>query len=238
MGGLFMNQNRIVVAVVVAAGKSRRMGGGKNKVLNLLAGRPVISYCLSVFQRSAQVQHVVVVGREDDRSEFEEIVGEYCPKAEGHFTPGGAERFDSVKNGLEYWRDMSPEAVLIHDAARPFLQERFIEDSLAVLSDVPGCVVGVPLKDTLKEVGEGERVVRTHERGRYWLAQTPQTFRYEEILQAYRACNPPPYPTDDGAVLELLGRPVKMVPASYLNIKLTNPEDWTLAEAILQAGTW
>ena len=227
--------NAMNVAVVVAAGKSRRMGGGRNKVLNLLGGRPVLSYCLEVFQQSPQVQQVVIVGREDDREEMEAVARDYCPKAAGHFITGGAERFDSVKNGLEYWEDWKPDSVLIHDGARPFLQEEFIRASLNALSEVPGCVVGVPLRDTLKEVSGGDLVTQTHDRSCFWLAQTPQVFRYEVILNAYRSCHPPPYPTDDGAVLEMLNQPVRMVQGSYQNMNLTTPEDWQLAEAIITA---
>lgn len=224
-----------VAAVVVAAGKSSRMGGGRNKVLDLLDDRPVLSYCLEAFQNCSSVTHVVVVGRDEDRDEILEIVQRYCPKGAGHFTAGGAERFDSVRNGLEYWAELNPDAVLIHDAARPFLLERFIQDSLSALNEVPGCVIGVPLKDTLKETSPTAEVIQTHDRTRYWLAQTPQTFRYTEILQAYRFCTPPPYPTDDGQVLELAGLPVKMVMGSYQNMKITTPEDRIIAEAILQS---
>lgn len=224
------------VAVVVAAGKSRRMGGGPNKVLMPLRGRPVLSYSLEAFQRCDEVSAVAVVGREEDRDGIEAIVRLYCPKAEGLFTPGGAERFDSVKAGLERLEPLAPDAVLIQDAARPFLMERFILDSLAALGEAPGCVVGVPLKDTLKETREDASVVQTRDRSRYWLAQTPQTFRFAEILGGYRALKPPPYPTDDGAVLESAGLHVKMAMGSYMNLKITTPEDVQIAEALMAAA--
>lgn len=221
-----------VAAVVVAAGKSRRMGGGRNKVLNPLAGRPILSHCLSVFQNHPAVTHVVIAGREDDRDEIQSIAAQYCPKSAGLFTPGGAERFDSVKLGLEALIDIAPDVVLVHDAARPFIQPQFIDDSLAELKNVAGCVVGVPLKDTLKETNAQKGIVQTHDRNKFWLAQTPQTFRYAMILDAYRKITPPPYPTDDGAVLEEMGEAVTMVMGSYLNMKVTTPEDIALAEAI------
>lgn len=223
--------------VIVAAGRSRRMGGGRNKVLNPMAGRPVLSYALQTFQNHAAVSHVMIVGREDDREEILRIADRYCPKAHGLFTPGGAERFDSVRNGLRALREIAPAAVLIHDGARPFIQPDHITRSLAALSHAEGCVIGVPLKDTLKETGEGSSVIQTHDRTRYWLAQTPQTFRYETILNAYEAIQPPPYPTDDGQVLELAGKPVVMAEGSYLNMKITTPEDVALAEAILSIQT-
>lgn len=219
-------------AVVVAAGKSRRMGGGRNKALLDLAGRPILSYCLEAFQRHDAIAHVAVVGREEDESEIAPLITRWCPKAEGLFTHGGFERFDSVRNGLERLAPMAPGAVLIHDAARPFLRDSFIDDSLKALDGAPGCVVGVPLKDTLKEVGEGQAVAQTHDRSKFWLAQTPQTFRFEPLLRAYRALTPPPYPTDDGAVLEAAGQRVVMAMGSYVNLKITTPEDLIIAEAV------
>ncbi len=224
-----------VAVVVVAAGKSSRMGGGPNKVLRPLCGRSVLSYSLEGFQNSKRVADVVIVGRTEDRMQIEEIAEKYCSKARTHFVAGGAERFDSVKNGLEYMAALNPDAVFVHDAARPFLQERFIDDSLAALQMSPGAIIGVPLKDTLKETTTESTIISTHDRSKFWLAQTPQTFLYSELLQAYRACTPPPYPTDDGAVLEMQGKRVNMVMGSYHNIKVTTPEDWILAEAILQA---
>lgn len=221
------------VAIVVAAGKSTRMGGGRNKTLNLLQGRPVLSYSLEVFQKCPAVISVAIVGREEDRDDIEQVAAEWCPKAAGHFVRGGAERFESVRNGLEHFAGAGIPAAIIQDAARPFLEERYIMDSLSALAETPGCVVGVPLKDTLKETGPDNIVLSTPDRIRFWLAQTPQIFRFEPILQAYRALNPPPYPTDDGAVMEEAGGTVKMIMGSYHNIKITNPEDISLVEAIL-----
>jgi len=222
-----------VVAVIVAAGKSSRMGGGRNKVLHLLGGRPVLSYSLEIFQNCQRISKIAVVGREEDRDEISAIINIYSPKAKEGFVPGGAERFDSVRNGLEFFASATPAAVLIHDAARPFIQERFIVDSLEQLSEAPGCVIGAPLKDTLKETNADDAVIRTRDRAKFWLAQTPQTFLFSSILNAYRQCAPPPYPTDDGEVLEMAGGAVKMAKGSYLNMKITTPEDILLAESIL-----
>lgn len=222
----------LTAAVVVAAGKSTRMGGGKNKVLTLVREKPILAFCLETFQQCESVSLVVIVSREENHKEVRAVVDRYCPKADGHFVIGGAERFDSVKYGLEYLAAFSPDAVLIHDAARPFLEIRFIGDSLSALKEFPGAVIGVPLKDTLKETDGSGCVKFTHPREQFWLAQTPQTFRYKEILQAYRACTPPPYPTDDAAVLEMSGGTVKMVEGSYRNFKITTPEDLILAQAL------
>jgi 2-C-methyl-D-erythritol 4-phosphate cytidylyltransferase len=224
-------------AIVLAAGRSRRMGGNENKVLQLLNERPVLSYSLEAFQQHASVNTVVVVCRDEEREQIEPVIDEYCPKAKGHFVTGGQERFDSVRNGLESLVDDNPEAVFIHDSARPFLRQAFITDSLECLKTYKGCVVGIPLFDTLKEIiaDSNDHVInQTHPRSKFWLAQTPQTFRYPDILNAYRSLNPPPLPTDDGEVLELAGETVVMVQGSRTNMKLTTPEDWLMAKAIIQ----
>ncbi len=227
------HQLHSAAVVLVAAGKSRRMGGGTNKVLLKLNHRPILSYSLEVFQRSDDIHTVAVVSREEDFEEIDSIIHEYCPKAQGHFVIGGEERFDSVKNGLEYLEPISPDAVLIHDAARPFVEESFLRESVAALAEYSGCLVGVPAKDTIKEIDSAGKVIRTHERERLRLAQTPQSFRYPDILYAYRAVVPPPYPTDDAAVFELFGENVHMIAGSYRNIKITTPEDIIIAEALL-----
>jgi len=224
-----------VVAIVLAAGRSTRMGGGENKVLRPLEGRSVLSYSLDAFQKSPVVSHVVVTGRMEDESVINGIIKEFCPKAKGNFTIGGAERFDSVKQGLNYSASYKPDAVLIHDSARPFIEERFIIDSLNALKESPGSVIGIPLRDSLKETDASGLVIRTHERSKYWFSQTPQTFRFSDIYDAYNTCSPPPYPTDDGEVMELFGGKVKMVEGSPLNFKLTTKEDWLLARAVAQA---
>lgn len=229
-----MNEKQTVVAIILAAGRSSRMGGGENKVMRLLGNRPVLSYSLEEFQRSSIVSKVIVAGRKEDHPVIERIVQEFCPKAVGCVVEGGGERFDSVRRGLEFGVQFAPDAVLIHDSARPFVKESYIASSLDGLESMTGCVVGVPLKDTLKETDSDGFVVKTHERSKFWLSQTPQTFRFTDILSAYRAYSPPPVPTDDGAVLEWFGGRVKMAEGSYINMKLTTPEDWILAEAILR----
>ncbi len=228
-----MPEIQSAAAVLVAAGKSSRMGGQKNKVLENLKHRPIISYSLESFQKNSRISIVVVVSREEDREPMNNVINLYCPKAIGHFALGGAERFESVRNGLRYLTDFHPDGVLIHDAARPMIEDRFINETLDALRDVPGCLVGVPAKDTIKEISQSGLVIRTYERSKLRLAQTPQVFRYKDILKAYEAIEPPPYPTDDAAVLEMSGGSVRMIEGSYRNMKITTPEDLILADTVL-----
>ncbi|HPA48417.1 MAG TPA: 2-C-methyl-D-erythritol 4-phosphate cytidylyltransferase [bacterium] len=223
-----------IAAIVVAAGQGKRMGAEINKVLLPLAGKPVLAYCLETLNRSERVDRIVVVTRREDAQIVETLIGQYgIAKAGGEVVPGGAERFDSVLAGLNVLADNPPDSVLIQDAARPFLTEPMIRDTLNALAESPGAVAGVPCKDTVKQVDDTRAVIATPDRSSLWIIQTPQTFRFGAILNAYRGYRPPPYPTDDAALLEYRGERVTMIMASYANMKITTPEDLPIAEAML-----
>ncbi len=225
-------------AVVVAAGQGKRMGAETNKVLLPLAGKPVLVYCLETLNRSERVDRMIVVTRREDLQTVETLIQEYgIFKAGGGIVPGGAERFNSVLAGLNALTDTPPDSVLIQDAARPFLTEQMIRDTLDALTESPGAVAGVPCKDTVKIVDDARTVIATPDRSLLWIVQTPQTFRFGAILNAYRGYRPPPYPTDDAALLEYRGEKVTMVMASYANIKITTPEDLRIAEIMLRLRT-
>jgi len=224
-----------VTAIVVAAGVGRRMGAAVNKVLLPLGGRPVLAHSLEALNASARIDRIVVVTRSEDMDAVKSLVCERgITKAAGQIVLGGAERFDSVLGGLNWIAHDPPWAVLIHDAARPFLTHRMIEESLAALDRWVGAIIGVPSKDTVKQVGDHQKIVATLDRSRLWITQTPQTFRYEPILEAYRDYQPPPYPTDDASLLEQKGASLVMIEGSLENIKITNSEDLLLAEALLR----
>lgn len=159
---------------------------------------------------------------------------------------GGKERQDSVYNGLKLIEDKNC-IVLIHDGVRPLIEKKLIENAIKELSNssvspagkgneqgVDGVILGVPLKDTIKEVGDGI-IRKTLKRGSLWAIQTPQVFRYKNILYAYdSAMNKGFYSTDDAALLEQYGGKIKVIMGSYRNIKITTPEDILIAEALLK----
>ena len=243
-------------AIVVAAGVGRRMGAGVNKVLLPLGDKPLLAHSLEILDASSRIDRVVVVTRAEDMGAVQSLVAERgVRKAIGQIVLGGAERFDSVLAGLNFLAQdppahgrpfdpstgsgqrklrTPPEAVLIHDAARPFLTHRMIEDTLAALDRWVGAIVGVPSRDTVKEVDDQHAIVTTLDRTRLWMAQTPQTFRFEPLLEAYRNYQPPPYPTDDAFLLERRGERLLTVEGSHDNIKITTSEDLHVAEALLQ----
>lgn len=225
-----------VAAIVVAAGKSRRMKGGPNKVFLDLAGRPILSYCLATFESCEDVQRVVLVTSERDEHGAEEFLDEHhFEKVQRPVVRGGEERCDSVLNGLRALQENPPDVVLIHDGARPFMTEDMIRSSVNALRDADGSIVSVPATDTIKEVDDGQAIRKTLQRARLWCAQTPQTFQYDKILKAYESLNSSDgAPTDDGSLMEMSGGKVVVVEGDYSNIKVTTPLDLTIAEAILK----
>jgi 2-C-methyl-D-erythritol 4-phosphate cytidylyltransferase/2-C-methyl-D-erythritol 2,4-cyclodiphosphate synthase len=144
---------------------------------------------------------------------------------------GGPNRQDSVRNGLESLADLHPDHVLIHDAARPFVSPAIIDRTLAALADAPGAIVAIPVTDTLKRAEDGQ-VGETVDRSGLWRAQTPQAFRFAEILAAHRAARGAAM-TDDAAVAEAARLPMKLVMGADDNFKITTAEDLQRAERLL-----
>jgi len=228
-----------VGAIVVAAGASARMGpstgSGRavDKLFAPLGGWPLLARTLQAFQESPLVGRIVLVlspaNLERGRALAEEAgIGKLAVACEG-----GPRRQDSVRLGLEA---LGPcDWVLVHDGARPLVSAELIERGLATARETGAAVPAVPLADTLKQAAADGTVERTVDRERLWLAQTPQVFRYDLLLRAHREVTADV--TDDAAMLEALGLPVKLFEGSAANIKVTTPEDLRLAEALLAAGT-
>lgn len=222
-------------ALIPCAGKGKRMGNAVNKLYLDLGGRPLLAYTLDLFQSNSLITEIVLVAAE---SEIEycrrEIVDKYGFSKVKHLIPGGGERQESVSNGLQHI-EREAELVLIHDGARPFLDNNTLNRAVAAGWEKGAAVVGVPVKDTVKIVAEDYSVKTTPPRQFLWLAQTPQVFRKDIIVKAYaEAANKGWTGTDDASLVEELGLPVYMVPGEYTNIKITTPEDLLLAGEILK----
>ena len=219
---------RRVTALIVAAGRGSRFGGPLPKQYALLAGQPVLRRTIVAFHAAGIDRVQVVIGPGDD--------AHYAAATEGLDLPapiqGGASRQQSVLNGLEALAGNPPDLVAIHDAARPFVRGAEIEACLAAASveGIDGAVLGIPLADTLKRVGDGNAVTETVPRRDLWRAQTPQVFRFAPLLAAHRAAAPLAAAeatalTDDAAVAERAGLKVVMVAGSEDNRKITTAED-------------
>jgi len=230
-----VRRNRIV-AVVPAGGIGKRMGDGAPKQFRMLDAVPLMLHALRVFDRTPGVTEVIlVVPKEEQARALTEVVERYGVKKVLKVVPGGATRQESVSHGLnEVGEDV--EIVVVQDAVRPFVTADLIERSIAAARTHGGAIVAVPMKDTPKQVDGDGLIQRTLDRTHLWLAQTPQTFRRDMIVDAYRMASlAHVHVTDDAALVERLGHKVAIVQGSWDNIKITTPEDMILAEAILAA---
>jgi len=218
------------VALIVAAGRGSRFGGDGPKQYAALGGRPLLRHCLESFQRHPGIGMVQTVIHADDHDLYARATAglDIPPPA-----IGGASRQESVRLGLEHLAATAPARVLIHDAARPFIDAGLIDRVLAALDTAPGAIAALPVTDTLKRGSEGQ-IAGTVPREGLWRAQTPQGFRYAEILAAHRAAAGAEF-TDDAAVAEHARLAVALVNGTADNIKITTAQDLTRAERWIAA---
>ena len=226
-------QKEKVTAIVLAGGSGSRMGSACKKQYMLLGKKPLLYYSLKTFQESC-VDEIVLVTNEPEYCQ-KEMIQKYDFDKVTKIVPGGAERYHSVYAGLQAASECS--YVLIHDGARPFVTETMINESLAAARNYQACVIGMPVKDTIKIADEREFAEQTPERAKVWQIQTPQTFSYPLILEAYQKVlkEKPKGITDDAMVVEYANlAKVKLIRGSYENIKITTPEDMKIAELFLK----
>lgn len=223
-------------ALIPAAGMGKRMGASMNKQYLQLGGMPIVARTLQVFQDSPLISGIVLVIPEDEIPYCRrEVVEKHQLSKVLTVVPGGSERQHSVLNGLQALQDHAApdDIILIHDGVRPFIDEPILQQSIDLAATGVGALVAVQTKDTIKVVQNGA-VISTPERSTLWQAQTPQSFRFEQILAAHhRALQEGFLGTDDCSLLERFNGTVKIVNGSYRNIKITTPEDLVLAEAFL-----
>ncbi|MCZ8153630.1 MAG: bifunctional 2-C-methyl-D-erythritol 4-phosphate cytidylyltransferase/2-C-methyl-D-erythritol 2,4-cyclodiphosphate synthase [Rhodobacteraceae bacterium] len=210
-------------AVIVAAGRGSRAGGEVPKQWQMLAGRPVLAHAIDAFR--AQTDRIVVVIHPDDRARAEAVA------AGCDLVSGGATRDASVRNALEALAGAGVERVLIHDGARPLVSPAVIGRVLAALETHAGAAPALPVTDALWRGAEG-LVAGTQDRSALWRAQTPQGFRFADILAAHRAYQG--VAADDVEVARAAGLDVAIVEGEEANLKLTFPGDFVRAEAILK----
>ena len=220
------------VALIVAAGRGHRFGGEMPKQYRMLAGRPLLRYCAEAFARHPKIDAVRVIIHPDDRALYDAAVEGLDLLPPVH---GGKERQDSARLGLESLAEMKPDHVVIHDAARPFPDEALVTRTIDALAKSAGAVASVPVNDTLKRAGADNAVAATVDRAGLWRAQTPQGFRYAEILAAHQAVAGQAL-TDDAAVAERAGLSVALVMGNEDNFKVTTEDDLARAARKLGAG--
>lgn len=224
-------------AVILAGGRGSRMHSDIQKQYMLLNGRPLITYALEVFEQSCADDLVLVTGAGEEQFVRQEILpGLNLAKLRAIVT-GGKERYHSVYEGLKALQNC--DYVLIHDGARPLVTEAIISRAAQSAVRDGACVVGMPVKDTIKVSDQDGYAESTPDRSRLWQVQTPQAFSYPLVRGAYDRlmadASLQKGITDDAMVVEhLSGTKVRLVEGSYENLKVTTPEDLILAEALLK----
>lgn len=225
-----------MVALVPAAGRGLRMGGSVPKQFLSIGGEPLIVQSLRVLQAASAIDQIVLAVPSADIEYCErEIVARHRFTKVTRVVAGGAERQDSVRCALAQIPS-DTEIVLIHDAVRPFVTQRMVEEVVAAARKEGAAIIALPMRDTVKQVRKDGMIERTVDRNPLWLAQTPQAFRRDWIETAHRKGQiEGVQATDDSFLVEWLGHSVAVVEGSGENIKVTRPEDMVIGEAILAA---
>lgn len=218
--------------VIPAAGLGKRMKSEESKPFLNLMGRPVLLYTLEVFEFHSEVDEIIVVVKESEVERVRSMVNEANFSKVKAIVPGGKERQDSVRIGLQHCHT---QWVLVHDGVRPFVTGDAVSRLIEAVKLHGAAILAVPVKDTVKKVNEEGIVEETPERRSLWAVQTPQAFRRDWLLKAHEwAFEQGFFGTDDSMLVEKIGIDVHVIEGDYSNIKLTTPEDMIMAEAILQ----
>lgn len=220
--------------VIVSAGRGSRMKADINKQFLKLQNKEVIAHTIDKFYNNENIGEIIVVVREDEAEFFKINIIEKYGYKNIKIAFGGNERQDSVYNGLKMV-DENCKIVLIHDGARPFVNNETIDSAIESAKENKCVIVGVPVKDTIKVIDENNNVCDTPDRSTLWSIQTPQVFDFSLIMKAHeKAREDNYYGTDDSMLMEYFGQKVKVVEGSYNNIKITTPEDLKIGEEILR----
>ena len=218
-------------AILLAAGRGSRFGGAVPKQYRMLAGRPLLRHAAEALQRSGGIAGTLAAIRPEDRSLYDQAMDGLALLAP---VAGGTERQDSVAAALESLAPLEPDAVLIHDGARPLLEPEVTARVIAALSEWDGAIAALPVSDTVKRAGNDCAIADTLDRSGLWRAQTPQGFRFGPFLKAHRGYRGAAL-SDDAAIAERAGLRVRLVMGSEQNLKVTTEEDLARAERLLLA---
>ena len=218
-----------------AAGEGKRMGQALSKPYLLIGGKPILSYTLDTLSRSDEIEEIIVVTRAGEIDFCKNnVVKQFNFSKVTAVVAGGEKRQDSVYRGLMSIKK-EVDFVLIHDGVRPFLTQGLLKEVIKCAAQFKNAITAIPVRDTLKRVDKKGCVGETISRDSIWHIQTPQVFEYCQIMEAYKeAFKNNFYGTDDAGLVERCGYPVKVVVGTPQNIKITMPEDLTMAEAILE----
>lgn len=220
--------------LIPAAGMGRRMGSERNKLLLTLLGKPLLAWTLLAAEEARDISWIGIMGQIADQPDFKAIIAELSLSKPVQLILGGETRQESVYNGLQAL-PAAAERVLIHDGARCLATPQLLDRCAAALLDCPGLIAAVPVKDTIKVVDETGIIQDTPDRRQLWAAQTPQGFEVQLLKQCHNQGRDSGWQvTDDAALFERCGLPVRIVEGEETNLKVTTPVDLAIAEFILR----
>lgn len=220
-----------VTCVVPSAGRGQRLNFKEDKPFIILGKRPILAHTLKALHESRSIDGIIVVVSQNNLKRAKGLVKKYRLNKVHAIISGGKRRFDSVKNGLAKVDDA--DFVLIHDGVRPFIDQNLIKSVLEAAKRQGAAVLATASRQTIKLINKNLFVTKTPKRKTLWEAQTPQAFRRDLIIEAYKKAKDR-NATDDSSLVERLGHKVKIVKGSYRNIKITTPEDLELARILLR----
>ena len=224
----------MVTAVIVAAGKSERMGGGTDKAFLNLGSKPVVAWSLLAYEKNTDIDKIILVVRKDQLTAAKAVARMFGISKMSKIVPGGARRQDSVQAGLREV-DVDTRIVVVHDGARPCVSQEVISDVIKSARRGAAAVSGCRIRDTVKIVEKGCTVSSTVDRAKHWAVQTPQAFPCSMLRKAYAAVEAEKLEVlDDSQAVEILGETVKICETDKPNLKITTPEDLQVAAAILK----
>ena len=222
----------MTTAIILAAGKSERMGSGVDKAFLSLVNKPVVAWSLLAFERCADIDRIVLVVKKDQLVASKAVVKMFGISKIDKIVAGGAKRQESVAAGLAAC-DLDTRYVVVHDGARPMVTSELISEVVKYVKKAPAVTVGRPMTDTVKFCEKGTTVTRSVDREKLWMVQTPQAFQMKELRAAYKALGTKDV-TDDCMAIELNGGVVKIVESLKPNFKITTVEDLQLAATLLK----
>lgn len=225
-----MKNNKTVTGIILTAGNSTRFKKNRNKNFEIINGKPVIVYSLEIFENSEYIDDIIIAVREKDREIVESILTNRKNKKQIKIIYGGQTRQESVYNSI---KQTNSDIVVIHDGARPILQENYIYKCIDGIDNADGVSIAVKSKDTIKITNSEGVVVETTKRDNTWNIQTPQCFIRNILLDAHERYEKALNITDDCMLLEKAKKKVKLVEGNYTNIKITTQNDVALAKIYL-----
>ena len=224
----------MVTAIIVAAGKSERMGGGTDKAFLSLGPKPVVAWSLLAYEKNTDIDKIILVVRKDQLTAAKAVAKMFGISKLFKIVPGGTRRQDSVQAGLKEV-DVDTRIVVVHDGARPCVSQEVISEVIKSARRGGAAVSGCRIRDTVKIVEKGCTVSSTFDRAKLWAVQTPQAFPCSMIRKAYAAVEAQKIEvSDDSQAVEIAGETVKICESDKPNIKITTPEDLQVAAAILK----